>query len=264
MGLAYHLGLGHPDLAGAELALLPGDPGRVPALAMAVGEARRIGSHRGFEAWISWKQLDEENRLPVAVVATGIGGPSLTTVAEELIGLGCKLLVRVGTAGAIAPDLEPGAVVVVTGAARLEGASRHYLPPEWPAIPDLEVTEVLLEAARVSGLPWKAGVVVTSDTFYPGQERLGPGSGPPAPWLAGTLSLWRELGAIAYEMECAALFALGTRARVRTGAVLGIVVSREKGEEVTPKGLEAGERGAVGVAARALPGLLELLTSASP
>ena len=92
----YHIGISAEMIKGAEYALLPGDPGRVEALARALGTAEPVGCHREYKSWLA----DVEG-TSVLVCSTGMGGPSVAIGMEELARLGIKNFIRVGTTGSI-------------------------------------------------------------------------------------------------------------------------------------------------------------------
>ena len=145
--------------------------------------------------------------VPVSVQATGMGCPSLAIVVEELVRLGAKTLVRIGTSGAVNAGVKPGDLVVATASIANEGTSRQYLGgAEYSAVADFEVTRALAEAAAGSKLPSHVGLIQTDDAFY----GIGPED---VPALA-------EKGVLAIEMEASALFLLGKLRSVRTGCML--------------------------------------------
>jgi uridine phosphorylase len=105
MPRVYHLGVSEREIAGAPLALLPGDPARVEKIAATrpIENGRFVASHREFCTW-----LGSIGDTPVVITSTGIGGPSTAIVVEELAQLGVKIFIRVGTSGAIQPYLNIG------------------------------------------------------------------------------------------------------------------------------------------------------------
>jgi uridine phosphorylase len=245
----YHLALSRSQLAGATVALLPGDPGRVEAIARTapLTDARMLASKREFHTWLA-KAVGR----PVVVMSTGIGGPSTSIAVDELAQLGVRTFVRVGTTGAIQPDIDVGTVIVTTGAIRLDGASTHYAPIEYPAVAHHEVVVACLSAAQGLGVPCRAGITCTADTFYPGQERVDSFTGYVPRRFRGMTEEFRQLGVLNYEMEAATLLTLASVMGLRAGCVAGVVVSRARGERVTPEALELGERNALRVAVRAV------------
>ena len=247
MADVYHLDLSRDQLVGARVALLPGDPGRVPAIAAALpGTARELAVHREYRSW-----LDTGPHGSILVTSTGIGGPSTAIAVEELARLGIDTFIRVGTTGAIQERIHPGDVVISTGAVRLDGASGHYAPPEYPAVAHHEVVTALLAAARAATVPCHTGITASSDTFYPGQERYDTFSGYVPRRFQGSMEEWRRLGVCNYEMEAATLFVVASVFGLRAGAVCGVLVNRTLSEHIDPHIAGQAESHAITVAAAA-------------
>jgi uridine phosphorylase len=252
--LVYHLALDRRRLEGATIALLPGDPGRVETIARTppLTDARELAYKREYRSWLA-----SARGGPVLVVSTGIGGPSASIAIDELAQLGVTTFIRVGTTGAIQPDLEIGDVIVSTGAVRLDGASTHYAPIEYPAVADHTVVAALLASARAQGLRARAGVTCSSDTFYPGQERYDSFTKYVPRRFQGATEEWRRLGVLNYEMEAATLFTLAGVMGLRAGCAAGVVVNRTRDEHVSPADGARGEDHAVRVAVGAAVALAE-------
>lgn len=140
----FHIGLTPGQ--GAAYAIITGDPGRVESIARRLNGARFEAQNREFTTWSG--QIGAER---VLVTSHGIGGPSTAICVEELARCGVKTLIRVGTCGGMALTVQGGDVVVATGAIRMEGTSREYLPVEFPAVADFTVTGALAAAARKWG-----------------------------------------------------------------------------------------------------------------
>jgi uridine phosphorylase len=244
----YHLALTRAMLEGATVALLPGDPGRVESIARTapLAGARELAFKREYRTWLAGA-----GGAPLVVTSTGVGGPSTSIAIDELAQLGVRTFVRVGTTGAIQPDIEVGEAIVTTGAVRLEGASSHYAPIEYPAVAHHEVVSALLEAARDAGVPARAGISCSCDTFYPGQERVDSYSGYVPRRFQGITEEWRRLHVLNYEMEAATLLTIAASLGLRGGCVAGVVVNRARGEHVDRKSLEIGEHNALVVAVTA-------------
>lgn len=245
----YHLNLDSDVIEGATVALLPGDPGRVDALARTapLTAARELASKREFRTWIAYS-----GATPVLVTSTGIGGPSASIAIDELAQLGVRTFLRVGTTGAIQPDLDIGTVIVTTGAVRLDGASTHYAPLEYPAVAHPDVVQAAIDAARALGIPFRAGIGASCDTFYPGQERYDSFTGYVPRRFQGATEEWKRLHVLNYEMEAATLLTMCAAMGLRGGCVAGVVVNRERSETVTAEHLERGESNAVRVATAAI------------
>jgi uridine phosphorylase len=182
----------------AERVLLPGDPQRALAVSQALLEApKMMNARRGL--W-GYTGTAPDGGL-VTVQSTGMGGPSAAIVAEELIDHGARTLIRIGTCGALADGLELGRLVPVEASVATDGASRALGAGERIA-GDAALGAAL--AARAD----RAALVATTDLFYdPDPERA---------------HRWREQGAVAVEMEAAAVMAAGARRGMRVGCLLGV------------------------------------------
>jgi uridine phosphorylase len=244
----YHLALDDMIIEGAQLALLPGDPGRVNAIAATapIERAREIACKREYRTALGYI-----GGTPVLVTSTGIGGPSASIAIDELAQLGVRTFIRVGTTGAIQPHIDVGDVIVTTGSVRLDGASTHYAPIEYPAVAHHEVVAAFLRAARELGIPARPGITCSCDTFYPGQERYDSFTGYVPRRFQGITEEWRRLHVLNYEMESATLLTLTSAMGLRGGCAAGVVVNRTRSEAITKAGLDLGEQNAVRVAALA-------------
>ena len=242
MAETFHLGLNASDINGASLAIMPGDPDRVERIAQLLDEPRALAAHREFTSWIG--KLDGNS---VVVCSTGIGGPSTSIAVEELAQLGVTTFLRVGTTGGIQPNVNPGDVIVTTGAVRLDGASLHFAPMEFPAVADFECTTALVAAARDSGSTVHVGITASSDTFYPGQERYDTATGRVVERFRGSLDQWQSMGVLNYEMESAAMFTMCASSGWRAGCVAGVLVNRTQQETPDAATVAAAESNAVAI-----------------
>lgn len=241
---AYHLALSKKEIEGATLALLPGDPARVPKLAQSLDKkAEEIAWNREFRTC-----LGRMKGVPFVITSTGIGGPSTAIAVEELAMLGVRTFIRVGTCGGIQPFMKIGDVVITTGAVRQEGASTHYAPMEYPAVADFEVTSALIEGAKKAKVRYHIGITCSSDTFYPGQERNDSFSGYVPKRFQGITDEWKRLGVLNYEMEAATLLTVCSALRLRAGCITGVVDVRNISQHITLKALEKAEKNVVSVA----------------
>ncbi len=218
MEKSYHIGFdeGH----GARYAILPGDPGRVEEIAGYLDNPRFHCRQREYTTWLG--ELEGEK---VLVMSTGMGGPSTAIGVEELFRTGVDTFIRVGTCGAMQKDIVGGDIVIATGAIRMEGTTKEYVPIEFPAVPDLDVTNALVGAAKKLGHTSYAGVVQCKDSFY-GQhdpDRMPVGYELNDKWRA-----WISAGCLASEMESAALFVVCSVLRARAGSVFSVVWNQER------------------------------------
>jgi uridine phosphorylase len=240
----------------STIALLPGDPFRVLKIAEKIRE--QLG---GDIEELAWKREFKTircsiNKLSVLVTSTGIGGPSTSIVIEELAMLGVKTFIRVGTTGAIQKGIMPGDVIITTGSVRLDGASTHYAPIEYPAVADYEVIDSLIQAAKKSKVRYHVGITASSDTFYPGQERYDSFTGYVPKKFQGSLKEWQRLHVLNYEMESSTVFSLCSAMGLRGGCVCGAIVNRTTKEGITERAIKVGEENAIKVAVASLEYLL--------
>jgi uridine phosphorylase len=225
-----------PTGALAERALLPEDPGAAMALAQALLERPLMFNHsRGL--W-GYTGLAADGR-PLTVQSTGIGGPSAAVVLEELIALGLRRAVRVGTCAALDPSLALGDLLIGTRALCADGASRSLAGEAWVqgdagASRSLAGEEwVEGDAGLTAGLRTAApelqhGLVASADLYYGAAdgERRGGADG----WPSGVLAV---------ELETAALFALGARRGIPIGCVLAVSDLVSSGERIADEDLAA-------------------------
>ena len=161
----------------------------------------------------------------VSVCSTGIGGPSASIAMEELAAIGADTFIRVGTCGGIDLEVEPGDLVVASGAIRFEHTSLEYAPIEFPAVPDFDVTAALKTAGETLGYRTHVGVVQCKDSFY-GQH--SPEKSPVSYDLLQKWESWKRLGVKASEMESAALFVVAAALHVRCGSCFHVVWNQER------------------------------------
>ena len=119
----YHIGLAKGEVG--EYVLVPGDPGRTPAIAKYLDDAREVAFSREYRTFTG--SLDG---VPVSTMSTGMGGPSVAIGIEELSELGVHTFLRVGTCGAAQPEIKMGDLVIALGSVRSEGTPNGYVPPE--------------------------------------------------------------------------------------------------------------------------------------
>ncbi|SEG27553.1 uridine phosphorylase [Vibrio hangzhouensis] len=221
----FHLGVNKEDLQGATLAIIPGDPARVQKIAELMDEPEFLASQREYTVYRA--KLDGK---PVVVCSTGIGGPSTSIAVEELAQLGVRTFLRVGTTGAIQPDVNVGDMIVTTGSVRLDGASLHFAPMEFPAVADFDVATAMKQAAIEAGSTVHTGVTASSDTFYPGQERYDTFSGRVVRRFQGSMKEWQEMGVLNFEMESATLLTMCASSGLKAGCVAGVIINRTQKE----------------------------------
>jgi DeoD family purine-nucleoside phosphorylase len=182
----------------AERVLLPGDPHRALAVAQHLLDGPKMFNHsRGLWGYTGVAADGEQ----LTVQATGMGGPSAAIVAEELIALGARRLVRIGTCGALAGGLALGDVVAAESVLPADGTSAA-LGANGSLAPHPDLLE------RLVGAGARPGMVVSSDLFYDPRE--------------GQAGEWVERGAVAVEMEAATILLVAARRGVQAACVLGV------------------------------------------
>jgi uridine phosphorylase len=214
----YHIDCTAEDVG--RYCILPGDPGRVPAIAALFDDARQVACNREYNVWTGYLMGEK-----VTACSTGIGGPSAAIAMEELHKCGADTFIRTGTCGGIALDVQSGDIVVATGAIRFEHTSREYAPMEFPAVADFQITDCLARAAKTLGLPLHTGIVQCKDSFY-GQH--SPDASPVCYELKAKWESWKRLGVKASEMESAALFVVAAALGCRCGSCFHVVWNQER------------------------------------
>ena len=185
--------------------IVGGDPARAERVAALLDGATLLSDRREYRAF-----RGDSGGLPVTVCSHGIGAPGAAIAFEELIAAGARRIIRVGTCGGLQPDLAAGDLVVATAAVQNTGYGRETVPDGYPAAADPALTLALARAVDEAGRAARRGIVLSRDNFYPGV------AAPAAPDYR-TLSAARVL---AVEMECAALFLVGSLREVATAAIL--------------------------------------------
>lgn len=237
MSEVFHLGLTTKMLCGATIAIIPGDPERVKKIASLTDDAIPLASHREYTSYLGYLK-----GVPVVICSTGIGGPSTSIAVEELAQLGIRTFLRVGTTGAIQPDINVGDIIITQAAVRLDGASQHFAPIEFPAVANFEATTAMASVCREAGIKPHIGITASSDTFYPGQERYDTVNGHVIRHYKGSMQEWQQLGVLNYEMESSTLFTMCASQGWRAACVAGVIVNRTQQEipdEITLKNTES-------------------------
>ena len=191
----FHIACTAEDIG--RYCILPGDPGRVPAIAAYFDGAKQVAYNREYNVWTG-TLLGEK----VTACSTGIGGPSASIAMEELHKCGADTFIRTGTCGGIDVNVQSGDIVVATGAVRFEHTSLEYAPLEFPAVADFGIVDCLVRATKALGYPLHTGIVQCKDSFY-GQH--DPAASPVYYELQQKWESWKRLGVKASEMESAAL-----------------------------------------------------------
>jgi DeoD family purine-nucleoside phosphorylase len=189
----------------AEACLLPGDPLRAKYIAETYfDDPREVNGERGLLGYTgTWRGR------PISVQGTGMGCPGATIVFEELIQLGVRKLLRVGTCGGLQPDHALGDMIVAITAVPADSTAMHLVGNEphcptasWPLV------HGAVHVAKETNQPLHVGPIVSSDLFYNPDE--------------GQYERWSKRGVLGVEMEAAALFTVGALRGVQAGCLLTV------------------------------------------
>jgi len=195
-----HIMCGINDVA--KYVLIPGDPQRVETIASFLDESRKVADYRGFITYTGSK-----DSVGISVCSTGIGCPSAAIAVEELARIGAETFIRVGTTGALQKGVQMGDIVVASAAVRADGTSRIYVPLEFPAVADFDVSAALLQAAIKYKKKTHFGVVLSTDAFYGNHENL---------------KCWSNFGVLCVEMESSVIFTIAALKKLKAGSILAV------------------------------------------
>ena len=214
-----------------DLAIIPGDPGRVDRIADQCTNVEQLAENREYKL----VNASYDGR-PLTICSTGIGCPSAAIAIEELNAVGVETVIRCGTTGALQSDIEIGDMVVATGAAKEDGTTKRYESGVYPAVPDYDVLSGLVDAAEENDEDVHVGPIVSDDAFYNETDEY--------------VDDWAAANLLAIEMEAAAIFSLARRKGMGAGAICtvdgNLVEGTQKGadgdEELPPKARNNVER----------------------
>jgi uridine phosphorylase len=220
----YHIALGPGELA--EYILLPGDPDRTARIASRFESIELERRHREF-ATVTGRFRGRR----VSVVSTGIGTDNVEIVVAEILAITERpTFIRVGSCGALQPEMRLGDLVISSGAVRLESTTSFYVHDGYPAVADYEAVAALIEAAERLGHRYHVGVTATAPGFFGAQGRPIRQLPIRYPDLAEEMARQRVMN---FEMEASALLVLASLARCRAGVVCAVYADRTTGDFVT-------------------------------
>jgi uridine phosphorylase len=220
----YHIGLGPGELA--EYILLPGDPDRSARIGSRFDSIELERQHREF-ATVTGTYRGQR----VSVVSTGIGADNVEIVVAEILAITERpTFIRVGSCGALQPEMALGDLAITTGAVRLESTTSFFVHDGYPAVAHYEAVVALVEAAERLGHQYHVGVTATAPGFFGAQGRPIPELPIRYPDLAEDMARQRVMN---FEMEASALLVLATLARCRAGVVCAVYANRTTGEFVS-------------------------------
>ncbi|BAL80955.1 nucleoside phosphorylase [Caldisericum exile] len=184
--------------------ILVGNPQRAEKMSKLLDNAKLVNEYRLLYVYTG---LYKGERITIAT--TGMGAPSTAIVLEELINLGGKVFIRVGSAGGIDPQLNVGDVVIATGSIRDDGTTPNYLRPTFPAIADFDVTKTLIDVGKETKSNITYGVVISQDAFY-------------VPYPDEEMEKFVKAKVKAVEMESGCVFIVSQYRGVRAGALFAL------------------------------------------
>ena len=232
----YHIGLGPGELA--EYILLPGDPDRTARIATRFDSIELEQRHREF-ASVTGRYRGQR----MSVVSTGIGTDNVEIVVAEILAVTERpTFIRVGSCGALQPEMSLGDLVITTGAVRLESTTSFFVHDGYPAVADYEAVVALIEVAERLGHRYHVGVTATAPGFFGAQGRPIPQLPIRYPDLAEEMTRQRVMN---FEMEASALLVLASLARCRAGVVCAVYANRTTGDFVSGDLKDAAEAACV-------------------
>jgi uridine phosphorylase len=194
----YHIQCQSGDIA--PVVIVPGDQGRVEKIVKELSDVKKIADNRGLITFTG-----KYHDFPVSVTSTGMGGPSASIVYEELINIGAKVLIRIGSVAGLQENVDEGDIVIPYGCVRDDGASNYYIPPNYPAVPSPEVYSVLMESVKESHKKYHTGINWTHSCFYNRDPEY--------------FQSWSRRRVVSMEMEASALFVVASLRDVKAGFV---------------------------------------------
>ena len=222
----YHIHLSPGDVG--KYVLLPGDPARSDRVAAYLDDAKLMANNREHRTYTGYYK-----GVKISVTSTGMGCPSATIAAEELMNIGAECLIRIGSSAALQEGIHIGDLIISTGSMKNEGTSRFYVPDCFPSVPDFDLTRTLIDTARdmspnLSGNVMY-GINASDDAFYGETEE----------WIQHL----SKLGCLNVEMESSALYTVCHRRKCRGAmicAVSGNLITGEVIYETANEGLAKG------------------------
>lgn len=210
MDKTLHIKLNDKDVG--KYAIIPGNPDRCEKIAKLMDNHKKIQQNREHTTYEGYLEGEK-----VVVTSTGMGGPSAAICMEELRRCGVDTFIRVGTCASTSEKVKIGTIVIPNGAVRMEGTGLHYLPMEFPAIPDYEVLKILEKTSLQMGFDTKVGITIIKDSYF---TEINPLEKPFGYHLYNRWNAYENGGAIATSMESATLFLIASCYDLRMGTVL--------------------------------------------
>jgi uridine phosphorylase len=217
----HHIDLVPGDVG--ETVFLPGDINRAIIIADHFDESHLVSKKRQYITYTG-----KYKGVKVSVTSTGIGGPAVAIAVEELIKVGARNFIRIGTGGMLQTWLPVPAIIIGTAAVRGDGTSREYFPLEYPAVADFHTVESLIQSAEERGVKVFPGIIRGHDAFY-AESTLAK-----IDYLARDKP-WIDAGVLIVSNESSTLFPLAMVRRCRSGTILCSAGSHQKPDMVAPE-----------------------------
>lgn len=197
--MEFHIRCKPEDIS--RYVFVPGSHARAKRIASHFENARLVSDSRGYLVYSG-----TVDGVFMTVSSTGMGGPTTAICIEELGHLGADTFIRVGSCGAYQDDIDCGDVIISTGTYRAGGTANNYLPLEFPAVPDFEVTTALVNAAKKLDLKTHIGLGSAGDAFY-------------APRDPSQKEMLKNAGVVSGEMESDTLYVIAALRGFRAGGL---------------------------------------------
>ena len=190
----------------AKYAIMPGDPKRIDIIKTFLDDPKELMYNREFRS-----VEGTYKGLPVIAVSTGVGGSSASLAVEELHNLGVHTMIRIGSAGALQTNIDLGDLIIGEGAIRDDGASKTYVESIYPAAPNHDLLEAIVNSCKEKNYPYHTGIIHSHETFYHDTNETEE-------------KKWSKLGVLGADFESAALFVVGRIRGCRCASILNNVV----------------------------------------
>jgi len=206
--IAPHLQITEKDVN--PYVLMPGDPGRVLRIAKLLENAKKINVNREYT---TYNGLYKGKK--VTVCSSGMGGPSTAIALHELAELGAKVVIRVGSCGALQKNMNIGEILIPEQTIRQDGTTDMYAAKDVPAIADESVYNALVESCKALKIKYYTGTTRSHDSFYTKNT-------------AAIEKFWSKAGILGSDFETSTIFLVGKIEGMKTGSILNIVSSYGK------------------------------------
>lgn len=197
--MEFHIRCKPEDIS--RYVFVPGSHARAKRIAGHFEDVRLVSDSRGYLVYSGMV-----DGVFMTVSSTGMGGPTTAICIEELGHLGADTFIRVGSCGAYQDDIDCGDVIISTGTFRAGGTANNYLPLEFPAVPNFEVTTALVNAAKKLDLKTHVGLGSAGDAFY-------------APRDPSVKEMLKKAGVVSGEMESDTLYVIAALRGFRAGGL---------------------------------------------